>query len=39
MELNEREVSKNLEISEDTLHYELAKFSRNFNIKHYNAAM
>ena len=39
MSMNNRECSKDLEISEDALHYELAKFSRNFDIKHYNNAM
>ena len=37
--MNNREFSKDLEISEDALHYELAKFSRNFDIKHYNNAI
>ncbi len=32
MSMNNREYSKDLEISEDVLHYELAKFSRNFDI-------
>ena len=39
MSMNNRECSKDLEISEDALHYELAKFSRNFDTKHYNNAM
>ena len=31
MSMNNRECSKDLEITEDSLHYELAKFSRNFD--------